>query len=72
MIYPLTLHGAKTSKLNENLENLHLVSASATEIFVSLVGYPCAQLRGIWISWTSYFITQQRDEGNTFVLQLKR
>lgn len=69
MIYPLTLHGAKTSKLNENLENVHLVSASATDSFCLFSGLSlCPALRNLDL----VDILLQRDEGNTCVLQLKR
>lgn len=69
MIYPLTLHGAKTSKLNENLEDLHPVSASATDFFCIFSGLSlCPAQRNLDLM----DILLQRDEGNPFVLQLKR
>lgn len=69
MIYPLTLRGAKTSKLNENLEDLHLVSASATDFFCIFSGLSmCPAQRNLDLM----DISLQRDEGKPFVLQLKR
>lgn len=56
-------------KLKENLENLHLVSASATDIFCVFSGLPmCPAQRNLDLM----DILLQRDEGNTPVSQLKR